>query len=313
MSGAMPWLRLLRLPNVCTVVADVSMGYLIADGGARRPAIWLLLVTASSALYLAGVVLNDVFDYRLDQHERPERPLPAGQIRRSAAASVGAGLLVLGVASAFCVGQFSQAVVPAVVSSGVIGTVLAICILLYDGLAKATWLGPLLMGACRGFNVLLGVHVTQDAAVWQSPGARWIPLGIAVYVFGITWFARHETARSPRTPLWMGIGGMALGVVMVAMAPLSGMFPATRNQVALPFEQWWLLFGLITCPVWYRCGMALQDPQPPKVQAVIRRALLTLIALDAAVALAVAGPAYAIAIVLLLVPATLLARWIAMT
>ena len=34
------------------------------------------------AIYAAGIVLNDVFDYEIDRVERPGRPLPSGRVSR---------------------------------------------------------------------------------------------------------------------------------------------------------------------------------------------------------------------------------------
>ena len=93
------YLELLRLPNVFTAMADVVMGFFfvvvvnVPVDAARLG----LLVGASSLLYCAGMVLNDVFDFDLDARERPERPLPSGRISRPAAARLGWGLLATGV------------------------------------------------------------------------------------------------------------------------------------------------------------------------------------------------------------------------
>jgi hypothetical protein len=59
-----------------------------------------------------------------------------------------------------------------------------------------------------------------------------------------------------------------------------------------------------------RCGTAALDPRPEKVQVAVKHSILSLIWLDAATALAVAGPAYGIAIAALLIPALLLGRWV---
>ena len=75
------YLELMRLPNVFTSMADVAMGFLFVRELATAIDAWLLavLLGASSLLYLAGVVLNDVFDLELDSRERPDRPLPSGR------------------------------------------------------------------------------------------------------------------------------------------------------------------------------------------------------------------------------------------
>ncbi|MEM7786069.1 MAG: UbiA family prenyltransferase, partial [Planctomycetota bacterium] len=60
------------------------------------PLIFLLL--SSAAIYTAGMVLNDYFDFEKDLVERPERPIPSGQISRKATFNFGFALLVGGVA-----------------------------------------------------------------------------------------------------------------------------------------------------------------------------------------------------------------------
>jgi hypothetical protein len=49
------------------------------------------------------------------------------------------------------------------------------------------------------------------------------------------------------------------------------------------------------------------------VQGTIKHALLTLIVLDAVIVLIVAGPTYAVGIILLTIPAAVLGRWIYVT
>ena len=83
------WLELLRLPNVFTAVADVMMGFLVTHATLRPASEFALLVAASCCLYLAGMVLNVVFDVEQDTTERPERPIPSGRITRSAASRLG--------------------------------------------------------------------------------------------------------------------------------------------------------------------------------------------------------------------------------
>ena len=71
-----------------------------------------------------------------------------------------------------------------------------------------------------------------------------------------------------------------------------------------------LLLGLLMFSVLRRCVVAALDPGPAKVQAAVKQSILSLIWLDAAMALVVANPAYAIAIAALLIPALLLGRWV---
>ena len=92
------YLELVRPANVATALADVLAGFAVA-GLVERPALpWLLVATA--CLYAGGIVLNDVFDRRLDAVERPERPIPSGRVPARRAAWFGAALLAAGVLAA---------------------------------------------------------------------------------------------------------------------------------------------------------------------------------------------------------------------
>src|SRR5215213_1708073 len=78
--GILPWLRLMRLPNVFTAIADVAMGYLFVRHSIDSVPLFACLAVASASLYLAGMVLNDLFDFEIDARERPFRPLPSRQV-----------------------------------------------------------------------------------------------------------------------------------------------------------------------------------------------------------------------------------------
>src|SRR4051794_40806202 len=95
------WLQLLRLPNVFTAAADVTMGFLVTQRGLEPVQDFAMLVAASCLLYLSGMVLNDVFDAGVDAVERPERPIPSGRISLRAATIVGWTMLFAGVALAW--------------------------------------------------------------------------------------------------------------------------------------------------------------------------------------------------------------------
>jgi len=103
-SLTLAWLRLMRLPNVFTAIADVAMGYLFVHGKFVDPAKLACLIAASALLYTAGMVLNDVFDIEVDRKERPFRPLPSGRISLGVARTFGFTLLVLGVGCGWLAG-----------------------------------------------------------------------------------------------------------------------------------------------------------------------------------------------------------------
>jgi 4-hydroxybenzoate polyprenyltransferase len=305
-SGILPWLRLMRLPNVFTAIADVAMGYLFVHRTVENGLVLACLVAASAALYTVGMVLNDVFDFEVDSRERPFRPLPAGEISLIAAKALGFTLLALGLALGWFVGDL-----PGVFTwpwrSGVVASLLAACVLAYDGFLKNTPLGPLGMGACRFLNIVLGMSTSTRMGAGIvfgfGPPELLAALGIGIYVSGVTWFARAEAGASRREILAAAMAVMAGGVAVLGSSALFALLRVDR-------QVYWLLLALLMFSVLRRCGAAAIDPTPPKVQAGVKHSILSLIWLDAATVLAVADPMYAIAIAALLIPALLLGRWV---
>jgi 4-hydroxybenzoate polyprenyltransferase len=299
----------MRLPNVFTAVADVAMGYLVVQGKLDSPLVLGCLAAASALLYTAGMVLNDVFDIDVDRHERPFRPLPSGQIRLATARGVGFAMLAFGIAAGWAAG-FVPAAAPAALPwrSGLVATILAAAVLLYDAYLKFTPLGPLGMGACRLLNVLLGMsaasHLQGAVAVGFSPAELQAAAGIGIYIAGVTLFARGEARRSRSGVLWAAMLVMTLGVAALATSGQGFRWQAMQTQ------HYWILLGLLMVTVLRRCAIAAFDPQPDKVQAAVKHSILTLILLDAATAAAVAGPLSGMAVAALLLPAFLLGRWV---
>jgi len=306
------WLRLVRVPNLATAVADVLAGFLVASG--LREVGWLppaagWAIAASICLYAAGMVLNDVFDLDVDRRERPERPLPSGQVTVGAAAFGGQVLLVAGVAAAAIAGVVSGAPVTGSFGPAVVGLALAAAVWAYDrGLKRSPVFGPATMGACRGLNWLLGM----TAATGTGPvGGQWLlPVGMGLYVAGITLFARHEadedatdatTATRTRGSLGSGTAVMVAGLV-VASVPVwrlagSGLpLPGTP----LPPGTWLTLWSIIAASVLVRAVPAVTAPAPARIQAAVGNAIMSIITLDAVLVLATCGEPWAIVVLMLL-------------
>src|SRR5262245_51115849 len=269
------------------------MGYLFVRGTVDGPGQLACVAIASAVLYSAGMVLNDVFDFEVDSRERPFRPLPSGQIGLPAARAAGFALLGFGVLAGWAAGYLPPAAALPW-RSGLVATLLAAAVLLYDSTLKVTPLGPLGMGACRLLNVLLGMSTSSllhgAVVVGYSPSELLAAAGIGIYIVGITWFARSEATRSRSAPLWAALVVMALGVTVLGMS--AGGF----WRHAVQTEHYWILLGLLMVTVVRRCAVAALDPTPEKVQAAVKHSILSLILLDAATAAAIAGPVYGLAI-----------------
>jgi len=299
MQKLLAWLQLCRFAAVFTAMADISLGYLLTHAELDSQRDFGLLLGASSSLYLAGMVFNDVFDRAVDALERPKRPIPSGRISVRAAVIFGgilvaSGLILSGLAS---------------VSSLTVAGCLTLCIFLYDGMLKSTVVGPVVMGACRFFNVMLGASAAQSvAAVWTLPQLH-VAAGLGVYITGVTWFARHEAGASPKAQLAAAIGVINLGFALLVAFVMNWPNAAPDHQMRAA-----LALGLIALIINRRLFTALFDPVPAKVQGAVRTMLLSVIMLDASLVFFVQeDQSYAVAVALLLIPATLLSRFLAVT
>ena len=205
------YFELLRFPAVFTAIADVMMGFLVTHGNLRPYWQSGSLIIASASMYLAGMILNDVFDLAIDAKERPTRPLPSGRIQLSTAQRLGLFLLAVGLCILLLIAQLSNNVKPALC-----GVSLAICILLYNGILKRTWIAPLAMGCCRIFNVLLGMSlVTTAESGMPRPWTErewFIAAGVGFYIVALTSIARNEASS---ITLQRTVRYMLRGIILV--------------------------------------------------------------------------------------------------
>lgn len=313
MQRLLAYLQLLRLPNVFTAMADVFAGFLVSRGSLQPWREFVPLLVASSCIYLAGMVWNDWFDIEVDRRERPHRPLPSGRVARHHALVLGVGLLAVGVVAAMLASDTSRNV----------AIVLVACVLLYDGLVKATFLGPFVMGLCRTLNVLLGMS-SEAGAIWlmpDAPTARFgtmVAAGLGLYVMGVTRFASREADQSPRLDVPSTTLGLNLGLLLVAMAGQSQFVDEWLIQRGLPLRESPALNYYSAAAIWLSVLVAanamtwraIADPKPEKLQPAVKTCIVAIIGIDAAAVALVNGPVWAAAVLLLLVPTLTLGRWV---
>ena len=160
------WLRLFRVQNLVTVPGDVLVGAAACGAltTARAPQL-ALLCAASVLMYMYGLVDNDIVGAPTDPKTRP---LAAGEISMGAARAARTVCLCLAVLALYFGRGFGRGQFLVLVA-------LTVAIQLYNRTKN-----PLLMGAARGLNVLIG-------------GLAWIPAAIwLVYVAGVTKFSERE-------------------------------------------------------------------------------------------------------------------------
>jgi len=181
----MPSLRALlvlgRASNLPTVWSNCLAGWWL--GGHASTANLPFLFAGVTLLYVGGMYLNDAFDANFDRQHRKERPIPRGDISAAMVSQLGLMWIILGLASLFWIGN----------TTGLLGVALVLCILLYDAIHKLVTFSPLLMGACRFFVYPLAASICAGDMGW----AVWCGLALALYVVGLSFLARRESARGP--------------------------------------------------------------------------------------------------------------------
>jgi len=303
------WLRLMRLPTVFTALTNVLCGFIVSSSERSLPDIlalrhfWLLLLS-SAGLYLGGMVLNDVFDAELDARERPERPIPSGRISKQSAAIFGSLLMLTGVAAAGLSGIFADTEPVGVC----IALILTAAVVLYDAVLKNTATGPFGMAVCRFLNIILGASCAGSwADVWSGPQVA-IASALAVYVFGVTWFARNEAGDSSRLALVSGLAIALAGITIngwTAVKVMSAQPAATGALIAL---------CLIAANVGLRCMQAIRVNQSKLLQKTVGFMLLNIIFIDATMVFSMTGSGrLASIVVIMVIPATLMKRVIPMS
>ena len=262
------YLELLRPANVATALGDVLAGF--AVGGLTNVAALPWLLVSSACLYGGGVVLNDVVDRRVDAVERPERPLPSRRVAVSHASVFGGVLLTIGVLAA------SRGTSEA----GSVALAIAGAVLLYDGWSKkSAVLGPVNMGLCRGLNLALGM-----AAVPGTLEHYW-PLCLipTAYIAGVTLLSRGEVTGGRHTSALV-----SLVLVGASIAALFFVVVDARRHVltALAITA---LFAWRVVPAF---AEARKNPTAATIRGAVKRGVLSLVLLDAALATAFAGIGY---------------------
>lgn len=343
-SPLLAWARLLRIPNVFTVFADVLMGHWFVAGGIPSSQVlgWALLATP--LMYLSGMVLNDCYDVQEDRRDRPWRPIPSGAISLKTArvtayvllfAGIAAGLK--GIASAplleFRVARFAAGVL----------LVLTLAILLYNAWAKRTWLGPWVMGGCRLLDVVWGMTsgviacsagmIQPDPSVSVLQGTRldrwgftilddagWmIAAGIGIYIAGVTYLARNEAGSAPRvvaSNAWLRVFVpaivLSLGLIIIALFPQCGAYASGARRLAIwNGWPWPILMLALGWSIIRHALKAAARADGLAIQIAVKRLIVSLIVLDAVICMAVRAPVtYAVIIVLMIVPMLVLGRWV---
>jgi 4-hydroxybenzoate polyprenyltransferase len=185
-SRLKPYLALCRVSNLPTVWTNVLAASLLS-GASVTPRSFLLLAFSLSCFYLAGMVLNDLFDCEFDRAFRPTRPIPRGDVSEREA-------LMLTVALSFA-GLGALAFAPDL-RGGLAALGLLAVIIAYDYHHKENPFSVLLMAGCR----FLVFAVAGFALAGKTAGPLLVAGGAQfLYIVALSLFARYDNNR--KTPL----------------------------------------------------------------------------------------------------------------
>ena len=179
----LPVLRLCRIGMWFSPAADVLAGAAVAevafDGAVARA------MLASMLLYGAGMVWNDIADRKLDAIQRPERPLPRGDLSPTFAAILGLALLGAGLAVTPCLAHHA---------------LIASLVMFYDFLGKRLeWLAALNMGTLRALNLGTGLQLAAaDAPETARRALLLAALCYGIYIVAVTIVGIFEDTPSVR-------------------------------------------------------------------------------------------------------------------
>ena len=289
MSSLKSYLQLTRPANLVTAIADIFAGMAIAQFtfSSFGPA---YLILSTLGLYAGGVVMNDVFDAKLDSIERPERPIPSGKVPLRSATFMGISFLLLGILFA---AMFSF-------ESGIIAFTIALFTVIYNRFAKHhSFLGPLTMGMCRGGNLILGMSVLPESI------DKWgfIALLPIAYIFAITMISQDEVHGGKQRTLY--IAAILYLIVLIVQLVISQRLGNILFTIPFVILHAWL----IGRPLWN----AIQNPVGPLIGKAVKAGVISLIVMNASWCVAFGLWPLALFVLALLPLSILLARVFAVT
>jgi 4-hydroxybenzoate polyprenyltransferase len=189
----------------------------------------------SLAAYCAGLVINDLADYKEDLRDRPSRPLPSGAVSRRTALILAIVFIAIAIGTAACVS------LPVFITT----LCLLALILLYNLLAKRSgFFGPWVMGLCRGASVQVGVSSVMPWP-WHHNDGFVLVLVITLYVVQVSRIARNETS-DPSLPPFVGfLIRVLLYLQAIACISAGGVFCGTGWICALLLLALWPVSRLV--------------------------------------------------------------------
>lgn len=223
------FLRLGRISNLPTVwtnaLAAIVLIGIVQPVASPVPS-FLAAGVALSFFYIGGMFLNDAFDANYDRVKRADRPIPNGEITAGTVFAWGFGFLAVGLFIASFFGAFSFGVALA----------LSLAVILYDWLHKKISFGPIIMAATRFLSYVLAAAMAAghiDSIVLMPA------IGLFAYIVGLTYAAKQEEYDTI---------GAAWPLVVLAIPVFLCLWVTLAEPAAIPFVI--LFLGMLAHALW---------------------------------------------------------------
>ena len=280
------YFQLVRFPGIFTAFSNIFLGFFIYSEFVVDWLVLFPLLTTSGFLFLAGMTLNDYFDYNTDKNERPNRLLPSGKISRKTALYLGLVLLIAANIFAFFVGF----------QTVMISVVMSILIFVYDvKLKNIKILGILSLSSIRFFNVILG----SSTIIFNSE-IIWISIPIAIFVAGISILAKTESSVYSRKVKIANLILVLFTIVYIVIL--------THDK---GFTHWLILGAFVV--VSYLPWMIFTEKSSKITQKIVTIQLLSIPILDGILVMAFSNIVFAMITMFMIFPAYVISRKLYLT
>lgn len=281
------YLQLFRAPGTLTAASNILFGFFVTQSAGTDWAALPFLIASSVSLYLAGMILNDYFDYEIDKKERPFRPLPSGKIQKNRALALGMFFIISANVWSAIVGQQSL----------FLSLMLGGLIFFYNAQAKKIIpLGIIVLCLIRFVNVILGTSSEPISA--QS---LLFPIPLATLIAGISILSSVETKFATKNVILLNSVTLAVAV----LTPLV-LFYKILNGGFFVFLAVFLVSTGLPLAI-------LKGKTSISVQKIITFQLLSVIILDATMTALFADLSYGLIIISLYLPGLFLGKKIYVT
>jgi 4-hydroxybenzoate polyprenyltransferase len=322
-----PYFQLFRISNVFTVPPDILVGFLavsfyLSSSLGYSISDLITLVFSSVLLYIGGLVLNDLFDIKVDRLERPNRPLPSGRIKKGKAILITVLLFSIGLALASLVNSTALG----------ISLLLIAGIVAYNYKIKNGYFRPYLMAAIRALNVIYGASFIFDIPVTSATSSEesltptstsnldpWLLLTVAAstvyfHIFILTSLSKSETAQE-FSKIKIKLNIQNIQIIYLIFLIISISIAIIFTPYKLDFLLFILLFLFLINLLFNRALKRANDQGQDQalIQFVVKNMLILLIVLDSAFIAGEAGILSGSLVAMLSIPCLILSKKISMT